>query len=200
MRGSTAGLTTLKGNSILHYRLLSVLDSLFSCLIVAPAVISYWRSVWELMEIYVFPQNELVSALISLAIGYMGQLILMLLQNVLEKYFHPDKKRIVYYTSSRIYTFFYGFICVNGWRGPWIIIHKYSDKSWETTLSLTLAGVFLLGFIKGLRNVAAPPFVLLTDYVVGYFKVLTYFRKEVRNLSLFFFCLLHLGNETLVKK
>lgn len=180
MRGSTAGLTVaLKGNSALHYAFLSVLDTFISCFIVGPAVISYWRSVWELMEIYVYPENELISAVTSLVIGYAGHIIFMLLQDPLEKYFHPDKKRILFYTVSRTYTVVYAFICVNGWRGPWILIHKYSDKSWETTFSLTIVGAFFLGFLRALRNVSAPPCALLFDSWFGYFRILTYYRKKV---------------------
>lgn len=179
MRGSTAGLTeALEGNNPIHRKLLATLDALISCFLVAPLVVCYWRSIWMLMQVYVFPQDEFFSALISTSMGIFGHIFFNVSQESFERNFHPDKNRLVYYVVSRLYTVCFAVVCVNGWRGPWILIERVSSGV-ETDLgSMVIAAVFLAA-MKVLRNVSAPPFTLINDFVPGYFQVVTMFKMPV---------------------
>lgn len=38
-------------------------------IIIAFAIISFWRGCWHLMDVYLFPNNELVSAIVSILLG-----------------------------------------------------------------------------------------------------------------------------------
>jgi len=38
-------------------------------ILIAFAIVSFWRGVWGLMDLYLYPQNPLVSFLISLILG-----------------------------------------------------------------------------------------------------------------------------------
>jgi len=38
-------------------------------IITSLAIVSFWRGVWGLMDLYLFPENLLLSLLISMAIG-----------------------------------------------------------------------------------------------------------------------------------
>ncbi|KAF2897801.1 hypothetical protein ILUMI_08388, partial [Ignelater luminosus] len=178
MRGSIAGLPefSLKGENPTHYALLVLLDTLFSILIVTPGVVGYWRSIWELMEIYVYPENATISAIISTVIGIVGHLFFMLCQHMFERSFHPDNNRILYYVVSRLYTVCFAFVCVNGWRGPWTLLDLYTDNDLTTIISTTVVGIVALVVMRGLRNVSAAPFSIATDQVKGYFEVVTMFR------------------------
>lgn len=181
MRGSIAELpNSLKGNSATHYAFLSVLDSIFSAIVVAPLVVGYWRSVWELMEVYVYPNNLLISSAISTAIGIFGHLLFALSQHSFQHYFHPDRNRISYYIVSRLYTASFAFVCVNGWRGPWNLLNMYTKRDLSTVITTSAVGVIALAFMRALRNISSPPFAIVTDYVKGYFQVLTMFRVTVR--------------------
>lgn len=183
MRGSSAGLPgTLKAqNSSSYYKILSILDTFFSSIIVAPLVVGYWRSVWELMGIYVYPDDFLVSAWVSTAIGLIGHLVFMLLQHNLEKCLHPDQNRILFYVLSRLYTGCFAFICVNGWRGPWQLLELLTSNMAIELISplLTIFAILILGCAKALRNVSATPFAIANDSAEGYFVVLTMFRFRV---------------------
>lgn len=184
MRGSTAGITTtLKGGSSAHYLFLCILDSAFSAIVVAPAVVGYWRSVWGLMTLYAYPENSVTSGVISTVVGIGGHLIFALLQNFFAKFLHPDKKRIFYYVCSRLYTACYGFMCVNGWRGPWILLDYYIGSDITIQATLSAISIVLLALMKGLRNVSAPPAALATDHVTNYFYIPTMFRVKVRYLT-----------------
>ena len=158
-----------------------IIDCAFSCLVVAPAVVSFWRSVWELMGIYVYPEKPVISALISLTIGFAGHVSFCLIQVVLSSNFHPDKHRILYYVVSRIYTILYGIACVNSWRGSWLLLDMYTRFDQSTVITTTVVSVGILVLIRTIRNVSAPPFVVVYDSVDEYFTVPTMFRTSVRS-------------------
>lgn len=51
-------------------------------IILAFAIISFWRGVWGLMDLYLFPQNEFISFSISVLLGI---LILYFTKNLIGK-------------------------------------------------------------------------------------------------------------------
>jgi len=42
---------------------------LYFALLIGIAVVSFWRGVWGLMDLYLFPENQTISFIISLFIG-----------------------------------------------------------------------------------------------------------------------------------
>lgn len=182
MRGSTAGLADhLRGTSPAHYNLLTVLDTLFSALVIAPAIVGYWRSTWRITSFYFYPNNPVKSDTCSLIIGIAGHLIFGISQNFFTKNFNPERRRLTYYIVSRIYTAIYAFACVNSWRGAWELLDKYTDGDVNTVLATTLVSVVSLGAMRALRNVSATPFGISIDCVEGYFEVPTMFKTTVRS-------------------
>lgn len=183
MRGSTAGLAegTIITPDTVHASFLMFLDVMFSSLIVAPVVVTYWRGTWNLMNFVIFPSNMLWSAFSSMAIGTIGHFVFYFYQINFTKSFHPDKHRITYMILSRMYTAVYGIVCVNGWRGGWMLIDLYIPKSVATYFAILMISCILLAFCKGLRNIAASPFVISTDHSKDYFTVPTMFKASVRD-------------------
>lgn len=180
MRGSIAEFTnSLKGNSIAHHAFLTILDILFSSIVIAPLVVTYWRSVWGLMDLYVFPDNLLLSTSVSACIGIIGHMLFALTQNSFQHYFHPDRNRILYYLVSRLYTMVFAIVCVNGWRWAWTLLDLYSKRELTTVITTFIVGIIALAAMRALRNVSSTPFAIATDYVKGYFEILTMFRVTV---------------------
>lgn len=180
MRGSTAGLADhLRGTSPNHYALLCVLDTLFSAVVVAPAIVGYWRSTWRLTAIYLCPEEPVRSAAISLGLGILGHLLFGISQRALTAVFHPDRHRLTFYLVSRAYTAVYAFTCVNSWRGAWELLDRYTDPHVNTVLAMTLVSVISLAAMRALRNVSATPFGIVMDSVDGYFDVPTMFKTTV---------------------
>lgn len=177
MRGSTVAFPdSLKQSSPCYYGLLTVLDVLISCLVVAPAVVTYWRGVWVLSQSYIFPSDPTVSAVTSTLVGYFGHLFFTFSQHFFAKSFHPDKNRIVYYLVSRLYTAFFAVVCVNGWRGPWSLLDLYTEMELTSVTAMTVVSLIALIVLRALRNVSAPPGGIAMDRVQGYFEVMTMFR------------------------
>lgn len=163
-----------------HDLLLEKLDSLFSALIVAPLVVSYWRGTWNLSDVYLFPDNKIHSAVASLIIGIVGHLVFTILQGWFRGLFNPNRHRLTFYCGSRLYTSIFGVVCVNCWRGGWQLIDHYTARNMTTLVSVTIFAITALMLLKTLRNVASPPFVVVTDEPTMYFNVPTMYRKSVR--------------------
>lgn len=178
MRGSTAGLTEgmISPPESVHATFLHFVDIIFSSMILAPAVILYWRGTWNLTGLFLLPTNLQFSAIISLSAGILGHLVFNIFQEKLKKNLHPDKHRITYLVCSRIYTYIYGLACVNCWRGGWILMEHYIPHDLGTIFTITLVSAILLVLVKGMRNISATPFAVSTDHSKDYFTVPTMFK------------------------
>ncbi|XP_051155003.1 uncharacterized protein LOC127277730 [Leptopilina boulardi] len=173
-------------SSRVYYAILAILDSIFSAGVATPAVVGYWRGTWHLSHQYIYGNDIVSSALTSIAIGFIGLFIFNLLQNFLDHFLHPDKHRLCYYFGSRLYTYLFGFCCVNAWRGPWQALDLFTDMSASTVFATTSVSILALAIMRAIRNIAAPPFSLSLDSCVGYFEVPTMFRaNNSRDWSLY---------------
>lgn len=152
---------------------------MFSSLLAAPAVIAYWRGTWNLIDIFLLPDDQLGSALSSCFIGTAGHFMFYYYQGRFTKSFHPDKHRITFMIISRIYTAVYGIVCVNSWRGGWSLMDLYIPKNVHTYFAILMISCILLAFCKGLRNISASPLAISTDHSKDYFKVPTMFKASV---------------------
>ncbi|XP_018407471.1 PREDICTED: uncharacterized protein LOC108783410 [Cyphomyrmex costatus] len=181
----TGSLDTRSSNR-LHYAILTILDTIFSAFVVAPAVVGYWRGTWELSDFYVYPDEPVFSSFASITIGFTGHFAFNVLQHGLDDVLHPDKHRLSYYLGSRVYTGVFGFCCVNAWRGAWMALDIYTELIPGTVFATTIVSLLALGIMRAVRNVSAPPFSLILDSCPGYFEVPTMFRvNNTRDWSLY---------------
>ncbi|KAI8422774.1 hypothetical protein MSG28_006519 [Choristoneura fumiferana] len=186
MRGSTAGLAdTLASGSRAHAALLELADTLFASIVVAPAVVAYWKSTWSLMDLYVLPENQVGSAAVCAAFGLCCDFLLCLRQTQLSRYLCPDRGRITYYVLSRLYTCVAGVACVGAWRGVWNLLNECTGDSAKTLLSTTGAATGSLMMLRSLRNICAAPFAVAVDSPQDYFEVPTMFRTSTRETALY---------------
>lgn len=58
------------------------LKKVFYALLIAFAIVSFWRGVWGLMDIYVYPNTPVMSFVLSIIIGV---IILYLTENLIER-------------------------------------------------------------------------------------------------------------------
>lgn len=177
MRGSTAGLAdTLAGGSRAHAHLLEAADALFASLVVAPAVVIYWKSTWTLLDLYVYPDDQLKSAVACAVFGLVYSLVTCAYQTCLSARLTPDRGRLTYYVCSRLYTCAAGVACVGAWRGVWNLLNECTGESARTLLSTTAAATLSLAALRALRNICAAPFAVAVDAPQDYFEVPTMFR------------------------
>ncbi|XP_033322998.1 uncharacterized protein LOC117218592 isoform X2 [Megalopta genalis] len=178
LRGGTGMTSGLSGRSSnrLHYAILTILDTVFSVAVAAPAVVGYWRGTWGLSNVYVYPEDPVLSSLTSVVIGFVGLFAFNVSQNLLNELLHPDKHRLSYYVGSRLYTAVFGFCCVNAWRGAWQALDLYTELTPSTVFATTAVSLLALAIMRAVRNISAPPSTLCLDSCPGYFEVPTMFR------------------------
>ncbi|XP_071637613.1 LOW QUALITY PROTEIN: uncharacterized protein [Temnothorax longispinosus] len=175
-----------RSSNRLHYAILTILDTIFSALVAAPAVVGYWRGTWELSDFYVYPDEPVFSSFASITVGFTGLFVFSVVQHGLDDVLHPDKHRLSYYLGSRFYTGVFGFCCVNAWRGAWKALDIYTELTPGTVSATTIISLLALGIMRAVRNVSAPPFSLVLDSCPGYFEVQTMFRvNNTRDWSLY---------------
>ncbi|KMQ96684.1 hypothetical protein RF55_3016 [Lasius niger] len=182
LRAASAGMTgglDRRSSNRLHYAILTILDTIFSAFMVAPAVVGYWRGTWELSDFYVYPNEPVFSSFASIAIGFIGLFVFNVLQHTLNDILHPDKHRLSYYLGSRLYTSVFGLCCVNAWRGAWKALDIYTEQTPGTAVATIVVSLLALGIMRAIRNVSAPPFSLVLDSCPGYFEVQTMFRVNI---------------------
>ncbi|XP_011193547.1 uncharacterized protein LOC105219245 isoform X2 [Zeugodacus cucurbitae] len=161
----------------LHELFLEILDAVLSCVIVAPCVIAYWRGTWELMGVLLFPRSMPLSALMSFLIGLSGHFFFTITQSFFRSYIHPDKRRLTYYVISRSYTALFGIVCVNMWRGSWILCDWLtSADSLIIIAAVTLVSLMFLIATRTVRNLSAAPYAVTMDHKSDYFDVDTMFK------------------------
>lgn len=177
MRGSTAGLAdTLASGSRAYSALLACADALFASIVVAPAVVTYWKSTWTLMDLYVLPDDSIASAAACATFGLCVDLVLCVFQTQLTEYFSPDRGRLTYYVLSRLCTCVAGAACVGAWRGVWNLLNECTGDNARTLLSTTAAATLSLAALRTLRNICAVPFAVAVDSPQDFFYVPTMFR------------------------
>lgn len=172
--------------SRVHYTILTILDTVFSATVAAPAVVGYWRGTWGLSDAYVYPDEPILSSFASVVVGFLGLFAFNVLQHVFDELLHPDKHRLLYYVGSRIYTAVFGFCCVNAWRGAWMALDIYTELVASTVCATTAVSLLALAIMRAIRNISAPPFSVCLDSCPGYFEVQTMFRvNNARDWSLY---------------
>lgn len=185
MRGSTAGFS---GNfaSRLHTdsTLLQCADVLFASVVVTPATLAYWWSTWNLLDMYVYPDDLLKSAFVSAVFGMCCSVVLCMCQFQLRGYINPDKGKVKYFVLSRMYSCVAGVTCVAAVRGVWDLMDKGGEGltalSWSTA-----ASILSLAALRTLKNICAIPFVVVIDSPRDHFDVPTFFKTvSIRYLSM----------------
>ncbi|XP_068227193.1 uncharacterized protein fusl [Palaemon carinicauda] len=157
---------------------LGFMDSLLSIFIFAPLVVGYWRGCWQLMDHYLLPNNKLISIMTSLSIGLFSGLFFCLLQGPLARLCDNDRRPRLHLFVSRMYTMIYCVCCVNHWRGVWATWDFYTGISWQSGATSVGIGLLTLAVTRGLKNILAPPFLVVTDHPEKYFKVPTLFNAK----------------------
>ncbi|XP_017467953.1 PREDICTED: uncharacterized protein LOC108360252 [Rhagoletis zephyria] len=161
----------------LHELFLEILDAVLSCVIVAPCVIAYWRGTWELMGILMFPRSIPLSALMSFLIGGLGHFFFTVTQSMFRNYINPDNRRLTYYVISRSYTALFGIVCVNMWRGSWILCDWLTSADSLVIISaVTFVSIMFLISTRTVRNLGAAPYSVTMDHKSDYFDVDTMFK------------------------
>lgn len=179
---------------LLYYKpLMHLVDAVVSLAIIAPLIVTFWRSTWTLMDFYVrflpyWPTFFFSSTL---------QVSAYLLKELGTDYFTNLQPRSELFKSLmlRFYTYGFALISIMYWRGIWGIHDYYLDAKYRefgtliyderTYLSFIVFGVSLavLFCLKNVRNILAAPLVVVLDNESATFMFPTRFRVKVSDFA-----------------
>ncbi|XP_019620178.1 PREDICTED: uncharacterized protein LOC109466790 [Branchiostoma belcheri] len=172
--------TTRESNNISHWQEIlrwRWVDFLVTMLIIGPLTVAYWRGTWSLMNVYLFPNNDVISAWASFAIGTSVILMLNFCQGNLTNRL-TRRQDVLFHVLLRIYIYVFGFSVVNHWRGCWYVLDAHTNV---TVLSAVISVVVPLPILLALRacgNLVASPGVILVDFCDAPFRIGTRFAAE----------------------
>ena len=107
--------------NLFGHPLAAVGDTILSMCFVAPLVVGYWRGTWDLIDVYLYPNDTALSCWISLAFGCSALCLATWLQNGLQTII-VQQSGCIFFVLSRLYTvtyclgsflFFFFFLIIN---------------------------------------------------------------------------------------
>ncbi|XP_047120508.1 uncharacterized protein LOC124803366 [Schistocerca piceifrons] len=132
-----------------QHGVLWVLDCAFSVLVVGNLIVFTWRGVWTLLDLYLYPDDQLWSAIASLVLGYGVVLVAFALQLPLSLAVGrlQGSWRLLVADLYHLVSFFG---TVNVWRGVWnvleiFLLEEYPELGCWVCATLPLLLLMLLG-------------------------------------------------------
>lgn len=137
-------------------------DMLISAFFITPLVNIHWRGAWDLLDIYLLPKNEHLSAIVSLISGLSILYIIYLIQNSLQTFYEKHRKYFLGQLMTRSYTLIIALAYINQWRGLWNLLDLTSNQ-WHHLLIETLISILCLLIMKSVYNLNSAPFLIGID-------------------------------------
>lgn len=156
-----------------------VFDVLFAFFVVGPLVIIYWVSTWILCDLFIKPDDPKISAVISFAIGLVGQLFLMFYQDSIAKHLKFKNHKFINLIVSKFYALVFALTSISLWRGMWKFVDINSSNDVFALAVNILQNTLILAITKTLKNSIASPFVVTTDQLDCDYKIITLFKRVV---------------------
>lgn len=158
-------------------------DFFITIFIVGPFSITFWKSTWGLMDLYIYPEDPLRSAVVTTAFGIIPGLALYLFQDYFSRKLTVDRVgKNSMFILTRVYTYLGGVINIAACRGVWNLLDIAIPDTPYIIFSTFVSTVAII-YVKALRNVISPPYCLVPDSLDECFEAPTFF-KTVRTCIL----------------
>ncbi|XP_060078891.1 uncharacterized protein LOC132558362 [Ylistrum balloti] len=145
-----------------RYMLVCLANALINLAIISPLVVCYWRGTWEIMDVFVYPADFVLTSWVSVAIGNAIIFLFSIFQGGITN-INKLKNPFAHFVLSRLYVYLLGFGCVSQWRGIWFLQDHYTGKTWQSATGTAIIGVTTLCCFRCLSGIVASPLVLLRD-------------------------------------
>lgn len=164
--------------SKLFEQFVSVFDTLFALIVVAPLVVIFWSTTWKLYDIFILPEQPFLSGAVSWLFGFSGQIVLMFHQDTIKNLLNFGNRNVLNVIVLKMYALFLGHTFVSFWRGVWSSVDATSSKDVGVVILNITQNIITLMVMRSFRNTLVPPFIVLTDKPDQYY-MRTLLRKTV---------------------
>jgi len=152
-----------------------VADSVLCLFVFFPSMLCYWRGIWDLYGVYLYPHDPLRCDWATFGLGC-GALLGYFYQPALDHLLHHAglvgggrrgwKGRVVFVLLSRLAMYLHAVTAMAHWRGVWHLANRYIDAVVDRTTG-ALAGLFVcyssLVALRACHTAIFPPFIVIND-------------------------------------
>jgi len=167
-------------------------NQVWSMLVVAPLVVMFWRGVWDMLDIIVYPDlpakdgshvdtnRKEKSGMVCVMLGITTRIVLDLAKFHTGEFLH-SKPGFVSRLGGYLFTLVYAAAGVSFWRGVWMVM-RFDIGEREVQLSVMLVGgVSVLLFSSVGSTLITTPLAICQDKHEDIFMVATFFQRTPEN-------------------
>lgn len=172
----------------------TLIDQFLILFMISPCATMVWRGSWKLFDAFLFPNQFLVSAWVSIGIGYSFTIVTFIfieMKNNEWKLFEKHKE-------WRIYMYPLSISVLHGWRGCWMLLDHYTPITGLSLLCSHIASFVILSITKTASNSMFIPSFFVSDRCVIPFQIGTAFGTACSNVSPFYKVLDYLWTMTVI--
>jgi hypothetical protein len=148
-----------------------ILDLLFSFFFITPLVVFFWTSTWDIIYVYIFPNEFYYNILITFTISNTGLFLCYLFQDKFSSIHSSLDDPLNYYSKAFYFRFIFTYILtilyVCSWKTYWDLYSQLSkDVEWFYFMCISFIAVLAYRFIlkKSIDNFTKTvPFFLVKD-------------------------------------
>ncbi|XP_021700633.1 uncharacterized protein LOC5570910 isoform X1 [Aedes aegypti] len=162
-------------------RILHFSDTMLSLFVISPLAVSHWRGTWGYMDL----QQDYFPPWHCFLLGSVLHTMFAILREPLQAEFSKPSngvknrwRTIRRFVVCKVYTYVFSISCIMHWRGGWEVMKMYLDYNLWPALGVSAICLIPLVLMKSVRNLLAPPFIILTDHKESVFSFPTRFRIE----------------------
>ena len=158
---------------------LTFLNWILILLLITPAVVNYWRGTWYFLDLFVFPNDEVLSASVTVAASFGTIFLIMLVEDYIKEFLDERRARKGLYL-----VLFYplAFLSVTSWRGLWMLLDLYTTTALTSAIVSHLVGFsIVLAFKTTYSLIAIPGYCISERHIDPPEKILQvkkYFRTN----------------------
>jgi len=122
------------------------LDSLLTVFVIRELVVFYWRGLWRIFDVHVLPNDPTMSAITSLIVAYVLQVVLCLVQPVANVLYRAQSSKVRRWALESFTFFIANILSVAHWRGIWHLLdyHFMTDNPGLSAGITHLVGIVVL--------------------------------------------------------
>ena len=131
-----------------------MLNFLLVSFFITPLTVSYWRGTWYILDLFVFPSDQLLSYWVSCAAGFGVIYLIVLVEDYLKAFLNGRNAKTVLYVAM-----FYPLssLIVSSWRGLWKLLDYYTAASLTSACVSHGIGFLIVLSMKATSSIKAVP-------------------------------------------
>lgn len=142
------------GRGVNWNRLVGFLNFLLVSCFLTPLTVSFWRGTWYILDLFVFPDDKLASAWVTVASGFTGLYSMVCIGDYVKTFLNERRWK----KASYLIMFYpLALLVVSSWRGLWMLLDYYTTPSLISACVTHALGFLIVLSTKTTSSIVTPP-------------------------------------------